>query len=76
MSTEEIDWYVSTGEPNDKAGAYAIQGQRRSFIDEIAGDYFNIVGLPVRLVYELVGKADQGGKSKAGACPLPNLRTS
>jgi septum formation protein len=56
MSTEEIDWYVSTGEPRDKAGAYAIQGQGGLFIEEIAGDYFNIVGLPIRLVYELVHK--------------------
>ena len=53
MSGEEIDWYVSTGEPRDKAGAYAIQGQGGIFIEEIKGDYFNIVGLPVRLVYEL-----------------------
>lgn len=55
-SVEEIDWYVSTGEPNDKAGAYAIQGKGGLFIDKISGDYFNIVGLPVRLVYEMVGK--------------------
>lgn len=53
MSDEEIDWYVSTGEPRDKAGAYAIQGRGGIFIKEIAGDYFNIVGLPIRLVYEL-----------------------
>jgi septum formation protein len=53
MSDEEIDWYVATGEPVGKAGAYAIQGQASLFIEEISGDYFNIVGLPVRLVYEL-----------------------
>ena len=56
MSTEEIDWYVSTGEPQAKAGAYAIQGSGALFIEEIQGDYFNVVGLPVRLVYELAGK--------------------
>lgn len=56
MSDEEIDWYVATGEPHDKAGAYAIQGQGGIFIEEISGDYFNIVGLPIRLVYELARK--------------------
>ena len=56
MSTDEIGWYVSTGEPRDKAGAYAIQGRGGLFIEEIQGDYFNIVGLPIRLVYELSRK--------------------
>lgn len=54
MSEDEISWYVATGEPMDKAGAYAIQGQGARFVKEISGDYFNIVGLPVRLLYELV----------------------
>jgi len=53
MSTDEIDWYVSTGEPRDKAGAYAIQGRGALFIEGVQGDYFKVVGLPVRLVYEL-----------------------
>jgi septum formation protein len=53
MSLDEIDWYVSTGEPKGKAGAYAIQGKAALFIEEIQGDYFNVVGLPVRLAYEL-----------------------
>lgn len=54
MSTDEIDWYVSTGEPRGKAGAYAIQGRGALFIEGIQGDYYNVVGLPVRLVYELL----------------------
>jgi septum formation protein len=53
MSADEIEWYVATGEPNGKAGAYGIQGSAALFIEEIQGDYFNIVGLPVRLAYEL-----------------------
>lgn len=53
MSTEEIDWYVATGEPRGKAGAYGIQGSAALFIEEIQGEYFNVVGLPVRLVFEL-----------------------
>ena len=57
MSDAEIDWYISTGEPFGKAGAYGIQGHAALFIEEVQGDYFNIVGLPIRLVYELLNKA-------------------
>jgi septum formation protein len=53
MTKQEIDWYVSLGEPLGKAGAYGIQGPAALFIEEIEGDYLNIVGLPIRLVYEL-----------------------
>ena len=56
MSEAEIDWYVSTGEPKGKAGAYGIQGKAALFIEQIEGDYFNIVGLPIRLVYEMSDK--------------------
>jgi septum formation protein len=51
MSTREIEEYVSSGEPMDKAGAYAIQGLASKFIERIDGCYFNVVGLPVALVY-------------------------
>lgn len=53
MRDAEIDWYISTGEPFGKAGAYGIQGKASLFVEEIEGDYFNIMGLPIRLVYEL-----------------------
>jgi septum formation protein len=54
LSADEIEWYVGTGEPKGKAGAYAVQGSAAVLIEEIEGEYFNIVGLPIRLVYELV----------------------
>jgi septum formation protein len=50
LSEEEIAGYASSGEPMDKAGAYAIQGLASKFIDRIEGCYFNVVGLPVSLV--------------------------
>ena len=53
MSEAEIDWYVASGEPKGKAGAYGIQGKAALFIEQIEGDYLNIVGLPIRLVYEM-----------------------
>ena len=53
MSDEEIAWYAASGEPFDKAGAYAIQGLASLFVEEVDGEYFNIVGLPIRKVYEL-----------------------
>ena len=53
LSDEEIRWYAATGEPMDKAGAYAVQGRAALFIEQIEGEYYNIVGLPVRLVYRL-----------------------
>jgi len=59
MTEQEIDWYVSLGEPLGKAGAYGIQGPAALFIEEIEGDYLNIVGLPVRLVYELWQKLSE-----------------
>jgi len=61
MGQEEVNWYVETGEPNDKAGAYAIQGLGARYIEKIEGDYYNVMGLPVRLLYRLLDSA--GGSS-------------
>jgi len=54
LSVQEIRDYVSTGEPMDKAGAYAIQGRASRWITRIEGDYCNVVGLPVALVYGML----------------------
>ncbi len=53
LSNEEIELLIEKGEPLDKAGAYAVQAQAALFIEEIRGDYWNVVGLPVNLVYEM-----------------------
>ncbi|MBE6586280.1 MAG: septum formation protein Maf [Ruminococcaceae bacterium] len=57
MTAEDIDAYVATGEPMGKAGAYAIQGQAAKYIQGIEGDYFNVVGLPVRRLYTTLKEA-------------------
>lgn len=57
MSEEEIAAYVATGESFGKAGGYAIQGYAARFIKSIHGDYFNVVGLPVRRLYETLDEA-------------------
>jgi septum formation protein len=51
LSPNDIADYVASGEPADKAGAYAIQGLASKFIDRVEGCYFNVVGLPVAMVY-------------------------
>ena len=57
MTEQEIDYYVSTGEPFGKAGGYAIQGQAPRYIVGIRGDYFNVVGLPVHRLLTTVKQA-------------------
>lgn len=56
MTEDEIEYYVSTGEPMDKAGAYGIQGKSAIYVKEIHGDYNNVVGLPVARLYQEMKK--------------------
>jgi septum formation protein len=57
MTDKDISWYVATGEPADRAGAYAIQGFASRFIPRIDGSYSNVVGLPVALVSSILERA-------------------
>jgi septum formation protein len=56
LSPGEIAWYVQSGEPRDKAGAYAIQGLASRFVERIQGSYTNVVGLPMATVHQLLGR--------------------
>ena len=57
LDAGEIAWYVTTGEPMDKAGAYAVQGIGAMFIDSIHGSYTNVVGLPLALLFQMLRRA-------------------
>ena len=56
MNDAEVEFLARMGDPLDKAGAYAVQAQAALFIEQIRGDYWNVVGLPISLVYRLLKK--------------------
>lgn len=57
LSASEADWYVATGEPADKAGAYAVQGLGSRFVARVKGSYSNVVGLPLEVVHRMLEAA-------------------
>jgi len=65
LSGEDVARYVGTGEPFGKAGAYAIQGYAAPFIQKIEGCYFNVVGLPVSLLFTMLSKLERTGDDSA-----------
>jgi len=78
LTDQEIEDYVASGEPLDKAGAYAIQGRASRWISGIRGDYPNVVGLPVALVYRMLrehGCLAQAQWSVASASSKRRLRS-
>jgi len=54
LTFSEIKWYVLTGEPMDKAGAYGVQGKGALFIEELRGDFFTVMGLPIGRIYDIL----------------------
>lgn len=59
LSEDEIDAYIATGESLDKAGAYGIQGGAGEFVNRVSGDYFNVVGLPMRRLSEILSELER-----------------
>ncbi|MEO6259277.1 MAG: Maf family protein [Thermoanaerobaculia bacterium] len=57
LTADEVAWYAATGEPLDKAGAYAVQGVGSMFIQSVNGSYTNVVGLPLALLFEMLKRA-------------------
>lgn len=77
LEEEEIRWYVATGEPRDKAGAYAVQGLGSRFVEGVEGSFSNVMGLPARTVYRLLQRAPDPDLARlALASSRPSFRTS
>jgi septum formation protein len=79
LTPDEIDWYVATGEPHDKAGAYAVQGHAARFVDAVDGSYSNVVGLPMGATGALLAAAavlpEDAARAAAWCEPAPFDRT-
>ena len=71
LDEDEIRWYVSTGEPRDKAGAYAVQGLGARFIESVEGSFTNVMGLPARTVYRLLRGAPDPALSRLALASAP-----
>ena len=77
MTEEEIGWYVATGEPRDKAGAYAVQGLGARFVESVDGSFSNVMGLPARTVYRLLREAPDPDLARLALASSPSSwRTS
>jgi septum formation protein len=71
LTTEEVEWYVQTGEPSDKAGGYAIQGIGSYMIEWIRGSCTNVVGLPLYELIQMLTRMKAITISKSGIQILP-----
>jgi septum formation protein len=77
LTEQEIRWYVATGEPRDKAGAYAVQGLGARFVESVDGSFSNVMGLPARTVYRLLREAPDPDLARLALASSPSSwRTS
>ena len=76
LSDPFLEAYVATGEPMDKAGAYGIQGFGAALVERVEGDFFSVMGLPLRLVLELLEQAGRGYRfdGRSGTAAVTEVR--